>query len=84
MPYPSGQVNLSHAQDQGHPGRRRRRGRTPSSPPSVEAALAEYEQALFPRGAEAAAEGTELDELMFGDDAPHGLIAMFAGQEPGH
>ncbi|MFC5062667.1 FAD-dependent oxidoreductase [Actinomycetospora atypica] len=43
----------------------------------VEAALAEYEQALFPRGAEAAADGERLYRLMFGDDAPHGLVRAF-------
>lgn len=48
-------------------------------PGDVEAALAGYEQALFPRSAEAAADGSRLHELMFGDDAPHGLIEMFTG-----
>ena len=51
-------------------------------PGDVEAALAAYEQALFPRGAEAATEGARLYELMFGDDTPHGLLAMFTGQAP--
>ena len=48
-------------------------------PGDVEAALAEYEQALFPRSAAAASDGAELHELMFGDNAPHGLIAAFTG-----
>ncbi|WP_225810675.1 FAD-dependent oxidoreductase [Streptomyces spinosus] len=43
----------------------------------TEAALAEYERAMFPRGAEAAAEGARLHELLFGDDTPHGLFAVF-------
>jgi 2-polyprenyl-6-methoxyphenol hydroxylase-like FAD-dependent oxidoreductase len=51
-------------------------------PGDVEAALAEYERALFPRGAAAAADGIELHELMFGDDSPRGLLAMFAGENP--
>jgi 2-polyprenyl-6-methoxyphenol hydroxylase-like FAD-dependent oxidoreductase len=52
-----------------------------ANPDDVEAALAEYEQALFPRGAAAATDGSELYELMFGDDTPHRLIDMFSGQE---
>lgn len=50
-------------------------------PDDVEAALTAYEQALFPRSAEAAADGVELHELLFGDNAPHGLIDMFTGHE---
>ncbi|OPF74301.1 FAD-dependent oxidoreductase [Streptomyces antioxidans] len=53
-------------------------------PDDVEAALAEYERAMFPRSAEVAAEGIGSDELMFGDDAPHNLVGMFSeffGQE---
>ncbi|GGM16354.1 monooxygenase [Streptomyces fumigatiscleroticus] len=48
-------------------------------PGDVEAALTEYEQALFPRSAEAAAEGTRLHEFLFGDGAPHSLVDMFTG-----
>ncbi|MFE3167539.1 FAD-dependent oxidoreductase [Streptomyces sp. NPDC059224] len=51
-------------------------------PGDPEAALAAYEPAMFSRGAEEAADATQLHELMFGDDAPHGLIAMFAGARP--
>ncbi|WP_225826480.1 FAD-dependent oxidoreductase [Streptomyces naphthomycinicus] len=47
-------------------------------PDDIEAALTEYENAMFPRSAEAAADGTQLHELLFGDDAPHGLIKAFA------
>lgn len=50
-------------------------------PDDVETALAEYERAMFPRSAEAAADGTLLNERMLGDDAPHGLIAMFTGND---
>ncbi|WP_406010330.1 FAD-dependent monooxygenase [Streptomyces sp. NBC_00637] len=46
-------------------------------PDDVEAALTEYERAMFPRSAAAATDGTKLHELMFGDDAPHGLITAF-------
>lgn len=46
-------------------------------PGDVEAALAEYELALFPRSAEAAADS--ILELFLDDNAPHGLVAMFTG-----
>ncbi|MFF8729333.1 FAD-dependent oxidoreductase [Streptomyces sp. NPDC015171] len=52
-------------------------------PDDAEAALTEYEQALFPRSAAAAADGVELHELLFGEAAPHGLISMFAGRGQG-
>ena len=32
---------------------------------------------MFPRGAEAATDGARLHRLMFGDDAPHGLVRAF-------
>jgi 2-polyprenyl-6-methoxyphenol hydroxylase-like FAD-dependent oxidoreductase len=48
-------------------------------PEDVEAALTAYERALFPRSATAAADGTELHELLFGADAPHSLVDMFTG-----
>ncbi|GAA1932521.1 FAD-dependent oxidoreductase [Streptantibioticus ferralitis] len=50
-------------------------------PDDVEAALTEYEQALFPRSAAAATDGAHLHELLFGDNAPHSLINMFTGHE---
>lgn len=50
-------------------------------PDDVEAALTAYERAMFPRSAEAAADGTRLHELMFGDHAPHSLITAFLGDE---
>ncbi|WP_328582547.1 FAD-dependent oxidoreductase [Streptomyces sp. NBC_00370] len=50
-------------------------------PDDVEVALAAYEKAMFPRGAEAAADGDELHEFLFGDDTPHGLIAAFNGDD---
>jgi 2-polyprenyl-6-methoxyphenol hydroxylase-like FAD-dependent oxidoreductase len=48
----------------------------------VEAALAEYEDTLFPRSAEAAAESTRILTLCLDDDAPHSLVDMFTGAEP--
>jgi 2-polyprenyl-6-methoxyphenol hydroxylase-like FAD-dependent oxidoreductase len=48
-------------------------------PDDVEAALTDYEQALFPRSAAAAADGIELHELMFGDNTPRSLIDMLSG-----
>ncbi|MFB4425402.1 FAD-dependent oxidoreductase [Streptomyces sp. QL37] len=50
-------------------------------PDDVEAALTAYEQAMFPRSAEAATDGDQLHELLFGDDTPHSLISMFVGDE---
>ncbi|GAA4622207.1 NAD(P)/FAD-dependent oxidoreductase [Actinoallomurus vinaceus] len=50
-------------------------------PDDVEAALTEYERALFPRSAAEATEAVRLHELMFGDNAPQGLINMFTGHE---
>ncbi|WP_035803486.1 FAD-dependent oxidoreductase [Kitasatospora mediocidica] len=50
-------------------------------PDDVEAALTAYEQALFPRSAEEAAAAAQLHELMLGENAPHGLIAMLTGHE---
>jgi 2-polyprenyl-6-methoxyphenol hydroxylase-like FAD-dependent oxidoreductase len=52
-------------------------------PDDVEAALAGYEEAMFERGAVAAADGIELYELMFGPDAPHGLVAAFTAESQG-
>ncbi|WP_030668947.1 NAD(P)/FAD-dependent oxidoreductase [Streptomyces rimosus] len=52
-------------------------------PDDTEAALTEYEQAMFPRSARAATGGSELHELMYGDNAPHSLIAMFAEHDRG-
>ncbi|MEU2420211.1 NAD(P)/FAD-dependent oxidoreductase [Streptomyces sp. NPDC007851] len=48
-------------------------------PDDTEAALAGYEEAMFARAATEAADTVRLHELMFGDDTPHGLIAMFTG-----
>ncbi|MCA1184899.1 MULTISPECIES: NAD(P)/FAD-dependent oxidoreductase [unclassified Saccharopolyspora] len=52
-------------------------------PGDVETALAEHERAMFTRSAEAAADGAEAYELMFGPDAPHAVVDFFAaaGQE---
>ncbi len=45
----------------------------------LEAALTEYEETMFIRSANAAAEAVKTHELCFGDDAPHGLIDLFTG-----
>jgi 2-polyprenyl-6-methoxyphenol hydroxylase-like FAD-dependent oxidoreductase len=48
-----------------------------------EAALAEYEGAMFVRSAKAAVEAAETFALCFADkNAPHGLINFFTGREP--
>jgi 2-polyprenyl-6-methoxyphenol hydroxylase-like FAD-dependent oxidoreductase len=51
-------------------------------PGDVEAALAEYELALFARSAEEAAEAARDFEICFGDNTPHSLIALLTGQAP--
>ncbi|NIY66212.1 FAD-dependent oxidoreductase [Streptomyces malaysiensis] len=47
----------------------------------IETGFAEYEKALFPRSAEVVAEGNLLQQRLFDDNAPHGLIDMFTGHE---
>jgi 2-polyprenyl-6-methoxyphenol hydroxylase-like FAD-dependent oxidoreductase len=49
-------------------------------PGDTEAALAGYEQAMFPRAAEAAG-AEDIFDLMLGDNAPHSWIAMMTGGE---
>jgi len=51
-------------------------------PDDIEAALGQYEEALFPRSAEAAAESARNHGLLFGDNSPHGLLDLLTGQEP--
>lgn len=52
-----------------------------ANPDRLEAALAAYEQALFPR-AEAAAEGArEVFEVCFGMNAPQSLVGFFAAHQ---
>ncbi|WP_210587053.1 NAD(P)/FAD-dependent oxidoreductase [Streptomyces sp. GESEQ-35] len=47
-------------------------------PTDVEAALAAYEEKLFPRSATSAAESADNGALLFRADAPQGLLDMFA------
>jgi 2-polyprenyl-6-methoxyphenol hydroxylase-like FAD-dependent oxidoreductase len=49
-------------------------------PGGAEAALAEYEQAMFPRAA-AQAGNEDIYDLMLGNDAPHSWIAMMNNDE---
>jgi 2-polyprenyl-6-methoxyphenol hydroxylase-like FAD-dependent oxidoreductase len=56
-------------------------GRAIADHGDVEAALAAYEQALFPRAAVAAAEVTDF-RRMFADDAPHGVVAEWTAPTP--
>ncbi|MEU6070745.1 NAD(P)/FAD-dependent oxidoreductase [Streptomyces sp. NPDC047082] len=51
-------------------------------PDDIEAALAEYEQALFSRSARFAAESDKNHQLIFGDNAPAGLLNLLTGEEP--
>jgi 2-polyprenyl-6-methoxyphenol hydroxylase-like FAD-dependent oxidoreductase len=48
-------------------------------PGGIEAALAAYEEALFPRSESFAADGREILELCLGDRAPFGLIDFLTG-----
>jgi 2-polyprenyl-6-methoxyphenol hydroxylase-like FAD-dependent oxidoreductase len=50
-----------------------------ANPRDVEAALAAYEEALFPRSAVAAGEAGELSNLLFGEKSPGSLVDMFTG-----
>jgi 2-polyprenyl-6-methoxyphenol hydroxylase-like FAD-dependent oxidoreductase len=50
-------------------------------PDDTDAALAEYEQALFPRSAQFAAESDRNHKLLFADNAPDGLLKLLTGQE---
>ncbi|WP_327328092.1 FAD-dependent monooxygenase [Streptomyces sp. NBC_01210] len=51
-------------------------------PDDIEAALAEYEEALFARSAQFAAESDKNHQLIFGGNAPAGLLDLLTGQEP--
>jgi hypothetical protein len=48
-------------------------------PGDTEAALSAYEAKLFPRSEESAAESAANGVLMFGEDAPQGMLDFFAG-----
>ncbi|MEU3527634.1 NAD(P)/FAD-dependent oxidoreductase [Streptomyces sp. NPDC038707] len=48
-------------------------------PYDTEAALASYEEALFPRSAAAAAEASRVHALCLDDNAPHSLVDFFTG-----
>lgn len=50
-----------------------------SNPDDVEAALTEYEQAMFVRSAEAAAEGAEFYEILNGDNTAQNMANMLTG-----
>jgi hypothetical protein len=47
-------------------------------PGDTEAALAAYEEKLFPRSEESAADSAANGVLMFREDAPQGMLDMFA------
>ncbi|NEA64681.1 NAD(P)/FAD-dependent oxidoreductase [Streptomyces sp. SID12488] len=56
-------------------------GAIAAHPGDTETALTEYERALFPRSAAAAAEGARIHEVLYGDKAPHSLVDMFHGHQ---
>jgi 2-polyprenyl-6-methoxyphenol hydroxylase-like FAD-dependent oxidoreductase len=51
-------------------------------PDDVEAALTEYEQAMFPRSTEAAIEGARTYEMFSGDNTAHSLVEFFTNDQP--
>ena len=51
-------------------------------PDDVETALAAYEQALFPRSAQLAAESDRNHKVLFGDNTPDSLLKLLTGQDP--
>jgi 2-polyprenyl-6-methoxyphenol hydroxylase-like FAD-dependent oxidoreductase len=51
-------------------------------PGDFESALAAYEQAMFPRSADAAAEAGSVFERMFGASAPDSMLRFFTDREP--
>jgi 2-polyprenyl-6-methoxyphenol hydroxylase-like FAD-dependent oxidoreductase len=56
---------------------------TAAHPGDTEAALAAYEQALFPRSEASAAESAASMELMFSDNALQGLLSQFTSHHQG-
>ena len=48
-------------------------------PGDLEAALAGYEEAMFPRSQAKAVDSQEMQALLFGDGAPPGLIDFLTG-----
>ena len=52
-------------------------------PGDIEAALAAYEEALFPRSAAEAADAEEILRVCLGSDAPQSLVDFFTGMQPG-
>ncbi len=51
-------------------------------PDDLDAALADYEQALFPRSAQFAAESDRNHQLLFAEDTPDGLLRLLTGRDP--
>ena len=45
----------------------------------LEAALAEYEEPMFVRSANAAADSATMNRILFGDQAPRSLLDFFTG-----
>jgi 2-polyprenyl-6-methoxyphenol hydroxylase-like FAD-dependent oxidoreductase len=56
-------------------------GAIAAHPDDIETALSEYEEAMFPRSAAAAAQGVRVHEVLYGDNAPLSLVDMFNGHE---
>ena len=54
-----------------------------AQPGDIEAALAAYEEALFPRSAAEAVDAEEILRVCLGSDAPQSLVDFFTGMQPG-
>uniref|UniRef100_A0AAU2VI53 Flavin-dependent monooxygenase n=1 Tax=Streptomyces sp. NBC_00003 TaxID=2903608 RepID=A0AAU2VI53_9ACTN len=55
-----------------------------ANPDDIEAALADYEKAMFPRSEAAALSAHRTIDLIFGADAPDGLLNLFRGLNEDH
>ncbi len=53
-----------------------------SHPDDIESALAAYEQPLFPRSVDAAAESTRIFKLLVAENAPHSMLDFFTNHDP--
>ncbi|MEJ1229498.1 MAG: hypothetical protein WDM88_00895 [Galbitalea sp.] len=54
-------------------------GAIAAHPDDIEAAFAAYEEVMFDRSEAEALAAHETIELIFGHDAPHGLVQLFTG-----
>jgi 2-polyprenyl-6-methoxyphenol hydroxylase-like FAD-dependent oxidoreductase len=53
-----------------------------ANPQELDAALFAYEEALFLRSASEAAEADRMQEMLFGDNSPQGLLNLLTENQP--